>query len=460
MMEDVYDVTIVGGGASGVLFAIHLLRAARAPLRVALFEKSGRIAEGIAYGTHREEHVLNVNAGRMSAFEDDPLHFVRHLQRAIPGALPERIRHEFVGRLHYAGYLRATLDAVAARSAATLSVIEEEVVAIEPGAPLGVVGRFSGTSRARAVVLALGNWPRALPIADASVGAKPMLHAWDTRGIAGISDDETVVIVGAGLSMVDTLLTLATNGHRAPIHVVSRHGLFPLPHAEHGTLPINIDVLARLPLSRRVALLRTAAEHSMAQGEPWQWAMERVRPHVTALWQSLDEKAQRRFLRHGVRFWDVHRHRIAPSVAAVIDGLRASGQLISHKGAALRIAHDGRGARVTIGSRADARGTTTVLADRVVSSVGMETNLRRVSSALVRSMFERGLVRSGHHGIGFDTTMEGALIDREGSSSRNLWTIGSARIGQLWESVAVPELRVQAEALASRLVAPLSSEHP
>ncbi|WP_368738625.1 FAD/NAD(P)-binding protein, partial [Myxococcus xanthus] len=32
----------MGGGASGTLLAVHLLRSARAPLHVALVERSGR----------------------------------------------------------------------------------------------------------------------------------------------------------------------------------------------------------------------------------------------------------------------------------------------------------------------------------------------------------------------------------------------------------------------------------
>lgn len=36
------DVAIVGGGAAGVLTAIHLLRAARSGLRIVLIEKSDR----------------------------------------------------------------------------------------------------------------------------------------------------------------------------------------------------------------------------------------------------------------------------------------------------------------------------------------------------------------------------------------------------------------------------------
>ena len=78
--------------------------------------------------------------------------------------------------------------------------------------------------------------------------------------------------------------------------------------------------LQAMDLRARMRFLRTAAKEAVAEGLPWQSVMERIRPHVQALWQSLPLPEQRRFLRHGVRQWDVHRHRIAPEVHARHEG--------------------------------------------------------------------------------------------------------------------------------------------
>lgn len=80
-------VAIIGGGASGALVAAHLLRGASSPSRIALIERDGRKGEGIAYSTGSECHLLNVPARSMSAFEDDPEHFVRWLAtQGLPAA--------------------------------------------------------------------------------------------------------------------------------------------------------------------------------------------------------------------------------------------------------------------------------------------------------------------------------------------------------------------------------------
>ncbi|RYD73295.1 MAG: FAD/NAD(P)-binding protein, partial [Verrucomicrobiaceae bacterium] len=74
---DFVDVAIIGAGFSGTLLAIHLLEAeAGPPLTVALIERRGEFGKGVAYGTSCWRHLLNVPAAKMSAFPDQPDHFL------------------------------------------------------------------------------------------------------------------------------------------------------------------------------------------------------------------------------------------------------------------------------------------------------------------------------------------------------------------------------------------------
>ena len=72
-------IIVVGGGASGVLLACHLLRDPNNAISVTLIEKRPAIGRGMAYSTAQPGHLLNVRATNMSAFADDPLHFCRWL---------------------------------------------------------------------------------------------------------------------------------------------------------------------------------------------------------------------------------------------------------------------------------------------------------------------------------------------------------------------------------------------
>ena len=93
-------VAIIGGGFSGTLQAINLLR--HEGPRATLIERARNPGLGVAYGAAQDEHLLNVRAGGMSAIPDEPDHFVRWLAaRGVANA-----GASFVQRIVYGEYLR------------------------------------------------------------------------------------------------------------------------------------------------------------------------------------------------------------------------------------------------------------------------------------------------------------------------------------------------------------------
>src|ERR1700754_988550 len=80
-------IAIIGGGFSGTMLAIHLVRRCPSATRVILIERSHQHGRGLAYSTTHADHVLNVPAGKMSAFPDQPSDFLHWLQRLPPEAL-------------------------------------------------------------------------------------------------------------------------------------------------------------------------------------------------------------------------------------------------------------------------------------------------------------------------------------------------------------------------------------
>ena len=73
-------IAVVGAGFSGVITALNILRLSP-DAKVILFERRIPVGLGAAYATHNPGHRLNVRAGNMSAWPDDPGHFVRWLSR-------------------------------------------------------------------------------------------------------------------------------------------------------------------------------------------------------------------------------------------------------------------------------------------------------------------------------------------------------------------------------------------
>ena len=446
-----FDIAIIGGGAGGALTALHALRLAKAGTRIVMIEPATRLADGVAYATRHAEHLLNVPARRMSAFNDKPDDFVDFLM-ADDDSAREEIGISYAQRRHYGDYLRERLQQARNDAAATFEVRHDRVTAIEPRAGAWQLTLHSGALlQARGLVLAVGNNAKPLPARGAaSLPAGLVLEAWDFDNIKRIPIEAEVCIAGSGLSMVDTVLSLVANRHRGRLHVLSRHALLPLPHTAHSVANLETEFLQRLSLRARMRFLRRAVEKAEAEGLPWQAVMEAVRPSVQALWSTLCLRDQKRFLRHVVRYWDVHRHRIAAQVHAQLEQLQASGQLQLHRARLDTVAREGTRLRIS-GLTRDRRALQ-LDTDRIVNATGVEMRAQLMHNPVLSDLLGQGLARPGPHGIGIDTTPEGSLVDANGGVHPGFIVIGSLRIGRLWESIAVPELRGQAESAARQLL--------
>ena len=74
-------------------------------------------------------------------------------------------------------------------------------------------------------------------------------------------------------------------------------------------------------------------------------------------------------------------------------------------------------------------------------------------------MFNRGLVTSGPLGTGFHCSQDGAVVDTGGRVSEIIFNLGPGRLGDLIQSIAIPEIRQQAVELASTLTDRMSSHY-
>ena len=442
--ETRYDIAVIGGGAAGVLATLQLLRQATGPSRIALIESAAELADGVAYATRRAEHVLNVPAGKMSAFPDQPGDFVDWLLANGHADDAAEVAPRYVPRMWFAAYLRDRLQQARAVSPATLSVIHDQVQALDKlDAGLRLTLADGGdTLQVDSAVLALGNALRPLPLPDTDdLGAGRCLQAWNSAALAEIDPDESLCVIGSGLSMADCLVYLDSRRHRGVLHVVSRHGLMPLPHSDAPVVPLAIEPLLAMSLRQRLRTLRQEVGKAAAAGIGWQGVMDGLRPHGQALWRSLDRADQRRFLRHVVRYWDIHRHRVATEIHARLQAWQDRGQLQVHRARLDRVVEqdgqlwlEGRGAD----------GRLRLQVDRLLNATGVETRVERIRNPLLQQLLAAGHARPGPHGLGLDNDADGCLYDAAGQVDPRLRVVGSLRIGTLWESLAVPELRQQA----------------
>ena len=452
------DIAIIGGGGAGTLAAIGVLRGAPAGLRVAIIEPQLPLGRGVAYATGHPEHLLNVPAGRMSGFPDRPDDFLDYLVESgvFPTLARDLLAQAFVPRLHYAGYLRQRLQQAVDASPAQLDVRAGRVVAMDKQAG-GIVLQLDSGQRvcANAVALCSGNALRPLPARGAgALPAGKCIEAWDFDAVRGVAANADVVIVGSGLSMADSVASLAATGHRGKVHVLSRHALLPLPHAHGVAADYDPQPLLAMTLRQRLHVLRRHAADAAARGIPWQSVMERIRPLGQALWQTLSFDDQRRFLRHVVRYWDVHRHRIAAPVHARLVELQQQGRLHLHRGRLETVIAEG--GCVQLGVLDRHRQPFQLDAQCIINATGVEMRAQAMRNPLLQHLLGSGIARPGPHGIGIDSSADGSLLDADGVVDARIRVVGSLRIGTLWESLAIPELRAQAAHAAQALLGGLA----
>lgn len=443
-------IAIIGAGFTGSLLAIHLLRSATGPVAVTLIERRERFGPGLAYSTDNPSHLLNVRASNMSAFSDRPYDFLAWLGSSGSAGATAAPGLTFVERATFGRYVATRLDQyLAAAESHRIELIRDTVTSLslqDEGVVLGLEERGSRT--VDEVVLATGHFPPEAPHLQS--GHLPSLRCyrgdpWHADALSNLDPGAAVLLIGSGLTMVDLALPLIERGHFGPIHVLSRRGLLPRAHAAAAAGPVFLPT----PLPRSITDLTHRVRDEVRRNGDWRSVIDSLRPVTVALWRGLSATERARFLRHLRPWWEVHRHRMAPAIADRIAGAVKAGALTVHAGRLVAVAGDD-GATVTIRRRHG--GSQELVVDRIINCSGLSCDFQRIQDPLLRQLLDDGVVRPDQLGIGLDVGEDCAVIGRDGNPSDRIYAAGPLTRGAFWEMTAVPDLRVQTEALARRLL--------
>lgn len=439
-MRNSRSVVIIGGGFSGTLQAVNLLR--HDGPRAILIERRPEVGVGIAYSTAHPGHLLNVRASNMSAFPDEPDHFVRWLaKQGHSGEGP------FVPRALYGRYLADLVEAARRRAPDRFELVRGEAVGMELARGVEVALADGRTIAADAAVLALGNLPPALPdnLDPQRLGNRYVGDPWSPAASADLDRNDHVLIVGTGLTMVDVVLLLEAHGFRGPITAISRRGLVPRVQAPGGLAGKG---LTERPSGEVSSLLRTVRTRACVIG--WHAAIDELRPFTQAMWRAATLAQQQRFLRHLRPWWDVHRHRLAPSVARQIEMMRAEGRLRIVAGRTLGF--EPRETDIDVVWRPRGTNATKQLsASRIINCTGPQSDLARTGEALLLALMRQRAAASDAHGLGLSVDVQGRLLDANGRSNPWVFALGPLTRGTFWEITAVPDIRLQTWNLARYL---------
>ncbi len=436
---------IIGGGCSGVLIAVQLSLKAKGPIKLTVIDRMNRPG-GVAYSSAHPSLILNVPAGRMSAFDDDPNHFVQWMRKEGH----DIGKSQFAPRSLYGSYLTQLLrSAERVSDYAHVDWIRGDVVSLVLTNGQPCVTLANGTDIcADLAVLAIGNAPPPVPpVLEHLAYPGFVAFPWAEGALEGIPAWGKVLVLGTGLTAVDQVLALQAQGFCGQILMLSRRGVLPAVHLlESSAWQIdwtaeNCQTLPGLFAAVRKHIRKT--EHAN-----WRKVIDAMRPDTPHLWAELSAADRSQFLRHLRPYWDAARHRMPPETFSILDGLSKAGQLEVTAGS-ITLAESQRD-QIAVHYRS--RGTSqlsTILVNRIINCIG---SAPISSTPLVQMMLKDRLARCDSVGLGIETQTDGAIIPAVGNTHDCLYAIGPVRKASHWETTAVPEIRRQAATLAERLL--------
>ena len=450
------SISIVGGGFAGTLLARQIIERTK-QYTIYLFNHTSELAKGVAYDCNQNTALLNVIASKMSAFPDDNENFLnwclnhpnyKNESKSIVGSafLPRKIYGEYLKAIWNETLLKAKEKGI------EIIVIYKKVISIEKVENQFIVSTYEQKIVSNSCVLATGNEipgkPKNCPdslLTDSNFFSNP----WKID-FSKINYSLPVLIIGNGLTMVDTVLSLREHHFSQKIISISPNGFNILPHRN-----FNLDFKSQLatiqtPISllELVHLFNQEVKTLRKFGVSPEPIIDAFRPNVAKVWQQFSEEEKVKFMGRVRHIWGVSRHRIPFVSYDKIMKEQINQQLEILAGKLVELNQSNEGNKVTLWDKR-LKSNKEFIVGSVINCTGPETKITATKNDLLKQLFVDGMISQDSLNLGLRTnTKTFRTINAENQENECLFTIGSLLKGELWESTAVNELKNQAKELA------------
>ncbi len=383
-------IAIIGFGASGIACFYNLVKYKNCDLIIDIFEKDWPLTKGPAYSTKNPNHLLNVEADRMSLEISNGHDFLDWLKNNNHNYNEK----SFVPRILYGAYLENIISQSfekAGSKGVNYNLICKNIIEIKKQKD----GFLIDEKIYDHIILATG--------IDLKNSAK---NFWNDD-INNYINDTEIHIAGTGLTAIDAIVSLIDKNYTGKIFSHSRSGLVTMERSIHeaSNSPLTLEDMD-LPLSKIFHKFVKACRKSA----DWQSIVDSIRNITQELWQKLSLEKKKRFIRHCFKLWNIHRHRCPQEQFKKIKKLIAENKLFF---------------------------TTEKLPKRFIDCTGFDFSF---SSPLVKNMVQENLVKYDDLHLGIT------------SNFSNLHIIGGANLGTLLETTAVPEIAIEADNIARKIL--------
>lgn len=454
---------IIGGGFAGTMVAVQIILKLNKACSIIIINEQDTLNKGIAYSTYSKKHLLNVITAKMSAFPENPNHFLNWIMRRNEFRDKDEtlIANSFLPRQLYGEYLTEIWkDALETAKSKNIhvEVVDSQVNALDTKGSLVTLTLENGNFvEVDDCVIASGNHIPGNPlISNISFynSEKYFRNPWLLESVSNTESDKAILIIGNGLTMVDTVLGLLENVFKGEIYSISPNGFNILPHRHNGLkyTKFTEDVTENMSLLEMVSLINKHIKSVREYGVSAEPVIDSIRPHTQRIWKSLTNLEKQLFMSRLRHLWGVARHRIPLHTHDKIQQLRINGKLHIISGKIINFTESGKTITAEFFDKKNGC-TRQVEVSRVINCTGPETDLMKLNKSFLKDCLHNGILVQDALKLGIRTDTDTfQVLNSKDMPHSNLFTLGSNLKGELWESTAVNELRDQAERLAAKLI--------
>lgn len=447
-------VLIIGGGFSGMMTAINLIKE-EADVLITIINDTYEPSLGAAYSTTNFVHLLNVPAGKMSAFANNPSDFIDWLKskEEYNHLITDSIENEFIPRAIYGVYLAEIVEKYKSHPKINwINGTAYDIRITDEG--YDVILKNNDCYSGNFLILASGNiLPSNPPIKNETFYSSKnyFRNPWNDSFLNKMNRNKPVLIIGTGLTMIDCVLSLKSIQFKEKIYAISPRGYIPRPHTKAEIYP---DFYSEIKDQSLLAIFKAVRKHikkAEDTGIPWQSVIDSLRPHVQEIWKSFSDKEKLQFISHVRHIWGVARHRLPQHIHSEIDDLIKTGQLEIIGGRINNIIETNENELNVEVLLRKQKSYKTIKASCAINCTGPQTNYNTIENELYQNLIQKKIILPDANRLGIKATINYEILKSESTVHKNMYAIGSLLRGVLWETTAVPELKQQAYDIAQQI---------
>ena len=446
IMQDKNKLVIIGDGFAAAVTAIHLLHKGVAVDSLTIIGP-GSLGTGNAYGCVSPFFRLNVREDLPIVFSEDPLHFARWAEANIDDPEAKTSAGFFYRRADFGRYISELITTEVGFD--KIQHIPSKVCRLNHAHGLWKLDTADGgVIYAEKAIIATGNsppsWPCPIKAEPGKQSASQLIeNPWTGQYLTAIHAEDHVVLLGGGLTALDAIYALASQGHRGLITIVAPRPLFP-PTQAQWTRQKQPNWPEKLSPAKLVRFMRQYLPSAPTTSTEWQSAWEELRPNLNAIWQQLTPHQQRGLFKRLGWAWSLYRFRASPQTIKAYEQLKANHQIQFVMGRAKQVefAKSVITVQLNNGQRIEA--------DRIINCTGVGTDLflnQLIADAIA-------IPEPLGTAIAVDTNLN--VIKPNLQAWNNLWMLGPATMGSVGDVVAASAISKQAEGLATQIQATTS----